>query len=543
MRIKYKFKMFGSGVKLAILFNLLFLFLANTAVSSVSPKILRVSLLAEPPNLDTSVATDADSFALVGHLMEGLTRYGAKGQIAPGVAERWVITDKGATFYLRSNARWSDGKPVTAHDFVYSWRRALDPKTASEYAFILYPIKNGEKINEGKLPLDQLGVIAKDAHTLEVLFEQPCGYFLGLTSFATYLPLREDFIKRVKDTYASSPETMLYNGPFQLTSWVHGASLRLERNNQYWAKSEIKLDIIDIPYITPDASARFNLFKTQKIDIIQALSKENLSNAQREGFRIKKFAEGTIFYILFNMRPGLITANKNLRKAISLVLNRNQFVSRVVGIPGTLPGLGLVPTWMQGVKTQFRKEFPLELVHADIPLAKQYLAKAMEELKLKEPPKLVWLTTDTEGATREAEFMQSLLKSTLGIDLRIDKQIFKQRLAKMKTGEFEMVSSAWGPDYADPLTFVDLMASWNGNNAGLWKNATYDSLVRKAMSSVDPKVRMSAMAQAEKIVLEDLGIIPTYERMIMYTHAKKVHGVQRRPLGGDPDFTHVEIIE
>lgn len=505
-------------------------------------KTMTVALKGEPPNLDTSKSVDSESTFFIGHMMEGLVRVGEKGEIVPGVAESWEISDKSATFHLRKNALWSDGKPVQAQDFVFSWRRALDPKTASEYSFIFYAIKNAELINQGKLPLQQLGVVAKDALTLEVTFEKPCGYFLNLTLIPTYLPLREDFLKLKKDKYASSPETMLFNGPFKLTEWVHGASLKMVKNDKYWNKAKIQLDVIDAPYITPDANARFNLFKTQKIDILD-LNKENLANAQSENYKLKKFAEGTLFYMNFNFRKGRPTANKNLRLAIASVFNSPEYISRVVGIPGTNPGVGLIPAWMRGEKQLFRKEFPVTVAKVDLVKAKNFLAAALKELGLSAPPSLVWLTTDTPLATKEAEYMQNLLKTTLGIDLKIDKQIFKQRLAKMQAGDFDIVSAGWGPDYSDPMTYADLFSTWNGNNVGKWSNKEFDLHIRTAMGTVDQKIRMSQMSAAEKILLQEFPIIPMYERTIMYTNSAKVQGIVRHTVGLDPDFTNVKIVE
>lgn len=534
---------FNFGIKLALISTVsLGLISPLKSFAQTKIKTVTMALTTEPPNLDASRATDSESFFVLGHSMEGLTRYDKDGSSVPGVAERWILNDKGATFFLRDNARWSDGKPVTAKDFVFSWRRALDPATASEYAFILYPLKNAELINQGKLPIEQLGVVAKDERTLEVTFEKPCGYFLGLTAFATYFPIREDLIEKKKDLYASEPENMLFNGPFTLTKWIHGSSLRMERNTYYWNKANVDVDVIDVPYITPDETARFNLYKTQKIDIL-GLNKENLSNAQREQFKLKKFTDGTVFYFSFNFREGHLTANKNLRKAIRSVFNANQFVSRVVGIPGTIPGVGLIPAWLKGEKDSFRKEFPLQPQKTDIATAKEYLAKAMKELGLKSPPSLVWLTTDSPTATKEAEYMQNLLKTTLGIQLKVDKQIFKQRLAKMRSGEFDVVSAGWGPDYADPMTFVDLFTTWNGNNTGHWYNKDYDQHIRNALSTVEAKVRMSEMAAAEKMILEELPIIPTYERTIIYTHADKIKGLVRRAVGSDPDLSNVKIAD
>ncbi len=500
------------------------------------PDTVTIAMLAEPPDLNATKATDSESFFILGHVMEGLTRAGSDGKPSPAVAESWEITDAGATFTLRSNAQWSDGKPVTAHDFVYAWRTVVDPKNASEYAFILFPIKNAEKIVSKKAPVDSLGVLALDARTLKVTFEKPCGYFLSLTSFATYFPVREDFHQLHGERYGAEANTLLYNGPFRLTQWVHGASLKLEKNPTYWNASIVKLNAIQIPYITPDLSAQLNLYKDGKIDLV-SLGKNTLKTAMQERFKMKKYSDGTVFYLEFNFAEGRITRNKNLRKSIQYVLDGEEFVGRVISIPGTLVGTSVIPTWIAGKNGLFREDYPIQSVKPNLALAKHHLAEAMKELGLKTPPTLVWLTGDSPGASKEAEYFQNLLSSKLGITLKIDKQIFKQRLAKMSAGEFDVVSAGWGPDYNDPMTFADLKTSWNENNRGRWKNAQYDELIRKAQSTTKNTVRMDSMAAAEKILLEELPILPLYERSVIYTQSDWLANVGRRAVGFDPDLT------
>jgi len=498
--------------------------------------VIYMAMGAEPPELNSTKATDQESFFVLGHVMEGLTRVDRDGRQVPGVAESWQITDMGATFKLRPNAKWSDGKPVTAHDFVYAWRTVVDPKNASEYAFILFPIKNAEKIVQGKAKLEELGVRARGDLTLEVQFEKPCGYFLALSSFATYFPVREDFHKAQEGKYGADADKLLYNGPFKLTYWVHGAALRFEKNETYWNSDKIKLKKIEVPYITADDSARFNLFKDGKIDLL-GLSKNSLENALREGFRLKKFADGSVFYLEYNFQPGHITRNKNLRKAIQLVFDAEEYTNKVIGIPGTIPGSVLIPSWLTGKARNFREEYPVAAVKPDLARAKQYMEAFLKEEKLQSPPSLVWLTGDSPSSSKEAEYFQSILKSHLGIELKIDKQIFKQRLAKMMAGEFDIVSAGWGPDYADPMTFADLFASWNENNRGRWKNESYDALIRKAQGTTNVQVRMDSMAAAEKILLEEQAILPLFERSVVYTHSERVTGIIRRSVGADPDFS------
>ena len=505
---------------------------------------LTIAMNSEPPNLDASKATDTVSFFVLGHTMEGLARYDQNGKLVPGVAESWKINDSGAVFHLRKNAKWSDGKPVVAQDFVYSWNTAVNPKTASEYAFILYNVKNGEAINTKKDPSAKLGVEATDEHTLKVTFEKPCGFFLALTTFGTYYPMRKDVHDQFGAKYAADADKMLYNGPYVLTKWVHGASLHMDKNPNYWNKDAIKIAALDVPYITSDEGAVFNLFKDHKIEAIDKLNKETLINAQKEKFKLAKFADGFLGYLQFNFRPGRVTANKNFRKAIQAIFNPTEYVSTVVGVPGTQAGLGLIPKSLPGYKSNsYRGEFPLPAQRQNFAKAKEYLQLSLKELGMKQIPPLVWLTRDAPLEAKEAEYFQNILKNTLGIEIRIDRQIFKQRIAKQIAGDFDICSTAWGPDYNDPMTFADLFSSWNENNNGKWVNPQYDALIRQAQGTADQKTRMTKMSEAEKILMEELPMVPLYERTVMYTSSPNVKGIVRRAVGFDPDYRYAQIVK
>jgi oligopeptide transport system substrate-binding protein len=502
-------------------------------------KVLTLAMAEEPPMLDSTRATDQVSVFVLGHVMEGLTRYGDGSGIVPGVAERWELTDRKAVFHLRADARWSDGVPVTARDFVFAWRTAVDPKTASEYAFILYPVRNAEAIASGKLPPTALGVRAVDDRTLEVDLEKPTGHFLGLTAFATYLPVREDFYRAHAGRYAADAEDLLSDGPFVLTRWVHGASLTFEKNPYYWDAKSIALDRIEAPYFTQDPSTRYNLFKDGKIDMT-GLDRDLLGLAQADRFRMKSFTTGSIFYMEFNCREGRPTRNVHLRKAIRLVFDPVEYVSKVIGIPGNRPAWALIPGWVKGVERPFRKEYPRPPSPPDLDAARRELELARAELGGAIPP-LTYLTGDSPFTARESEYLQYLLSSRLGIALKIDKQTFKQRLAKMTSGDFDIVAAGWGPDYPDAMTFADLFTSWNENNRGRWVNDRYDALIRRAQATADPKTRMDAMAEAERILLDDAGVLPTSEAASIYVHSPRLSGIVRNVVGPDPDYTRARI--
>jgi len=518
--------------------------LAQSNASSVDyeNQIVTIALTEEPPQLNSMKATDQVSIFVLGHVMEGLTRYDQRGNIVPGVARSWEIDETGATFQLRDDARWSDGIPVTAHYFVFAWRNALRPATASEYAFILYSVKNAEAVNEGELPATELGVRALDDHTLEVQFERPVPYFLKLAAFSTYFPVRQDFYESRGDRYAADAEDLLYNGPFKLTSWTHGASLKMKKNEHYWDKENIHLNGIHADYITSDTRARLNLFIDGKI-AFTGLDGETYQDAMSQRFRIKRFSTGSVFFIEFNHREGRPTANLNLRKAIQHVFDPYEMVNKVLATPGNLPGKSLFPVWLDGVDGKFRREYPAPEIEVDADKANQLLARAREQLGVDKILPLVLLTGDSPVASKQAEYLQGLLKSRLGLDIKIDRQTFKQRLAKMTSGDFDMVAAGWGPDFDDVMTFGDLFASWNLNNRGRYSNPEYDKWVRVAMNSTDPKVRMDAMGKLQEIIHDDAVIIPQYEQGVIYLMHPKLKGVVRRVVGADPDYRFGHVVK
>ncbi|MDE0366534.1 MAG: peptide ABC transporter substrate-binding protein [Gammaproteobacteria bacterium] len=511
---------------------------SSTAVDAANNTIT-IRLSEEPPQLDTTLLTDSVSGVVIAHVMEGLLRYDQHQRLVPGMAERWEINAEQAVFNLR-DALWSDGEPVTAHDFVFAWRTALDPVNASEYAFILYPIRNAEAINRGELPLDALGARAEGDRTLVVDLERPVAFFDKLTAFSTYYPVRQDFYEATGGRYGADADQLLYNGPFTMESWVHGQSLDLRKNPRYWDRERIRLDRINVAYIVSDANAVLNLFKDGKISLA-SLTAENLAEAMEQRWHINRFMDGSVFFIEFNHRPDRLTRNRNLRKAMLLAQDPNELVYKVIKIPGYLPGESLFPVFLDGVRGKFREEYPAPEHRMDIARARQHLEKARVELGLDEFPPLVMLTGDNPVSNIQSEYFQAVFKKNLGLEIRIDRQIFKQRLDKMTKGQFDMVLAGWGPDYNDALTYGDLFASWNLNNRGRYANPEYDRLVGVAQGSLDAKVRMDAFDAMQRIIYEDAVLIVNYERGQAYVTDPRVKGIVRRAVGAEQDYTYAYI--
>jgi len=503
---------------------------------------ITIALRTEPPQLDYGRATDSSSIVVLSHTIEGLLSYDDNMALIPGVAERYELREDGATFWLRENARWSNGEPVTAHDFVFAWRRVQDPATASAYAFIMYPVKNAEAINRGELPIESLGVRALGERVLEVEFERPTPYFDKLVAFVTFYPINEEFFASTNGRFGASANMLLYNGPYVMNEWVHSASMRWDRNPGYWGEHKGWLDTIHVGYITQDVNARLNLFKDGQIADTQ-LVPQMLGEAMERRWQIDRSMDGTVFFLQLNFREGRITTNRNFRKALLLAQDPVEFVYKALKEPSYLPAVSLFPFWVRGVDGYFRQEHPPPPHEYNVAKARQHLELARRELGLEEFPPLHFLADDSPIGAITSEYYQAVYARNLGLELRIDKQIFKQRLAKMDAGEFDIVASGWGPDYDDALTFGDLFSSWNLNNRGRYASAEMDAFIRVAQSELDPARRMKAFADIQQLVHDDVVIVPMYERGWSFVVDPQLKGFQRRAVGPEVDYSYAWIEE
>ena len=492
----------------------------------------------EPQWLNTVRATDQESFIIIDHISEGLMTSDINNQLVGGVAERWELTDEKATFWLRENARWSDGVPVTAHDFVFAWQQVANPQNAAEYAFLMRAFTNGEEIIAGKMPPESLGVEAIDDHTLVAHLTTPTAYFLELVTFISFRPVREDFYRQQGQVYAADADKMISNGPFMLTGWVHGASLRMEKNPYYWNAEAVKLDAINVPYMTSDPNARFNLFMDGKIALARNLDYSAAKMALQRRQKLRSFQDGTVFFIEFNHREGRPTSNLNLRRAMRAVYDAAELTYKIIGLPGNTPSYSLFPAWLDGDEDKLLVQYPPRKPELNIERGREYLRLARQELGVDEIPPLTLLLSDSPNSVKQGEYFQNVMARTLGLEIKLDRQIFKQRLAKMTAGEFDLVGAGWGPDYNDAMTFADLFTSWNLNNRGRYKSERYDELIIAAQTTTDKRRRNQIFGKVQELVYDDVVIIPQYERGFIYVQDKRLDGVRRSRIGGDTNFNY-----
>jgi oligopeptide transport system substrate-binding protein len=501
-----------------------------------------IALAQEPPNLNSLRMTDLVSFFVIGHVNEGLVRYDKRGRLGPGVAESWEVTAKKIIFNLRKNAKWSDGSLVTAHDFVFSWRTLNDPLTAASYAAIMHPVRNAEKVQNGELPVTALGVTALDDFTLEVLLESSCGYCVGLMTHASFFPIKESFYMQHGDKYGAEVGDLLYNGPFQLKEWTHGATMSIRKNPDYWNSEVVHLNEINVGYITSDNRTRLNLFRDGSIALAR-LGAETVRDASDQGLRLRTFVSGGMAYIRFNVNDDRLAANRQVRQAIQLVFDTNVFVNKVIGIPGYKPAHSFFPSWLNGVEDKFLVEYPPREVDPDLAKALELLEQAKKELGVESLPAITMLTVASPTGTKIAEYFQGLLGQTLGLEVKVDQQTLKQYLDKSKNRQFDIAISSWYPDFDDVVTYADLLVTWNPNNRGDYVNADYDRWFRVLQSSLDAKERMNAAAELQKIIIDDVPLIPMAETGSAYLQHAKLKGVIRRVIGQDPDYTYARVVK
>lgn len=499
-----------------------------------------VNMADEPPSMDPNKGVDAVSYFWLGHMFEGLMTTDKNGNIVPGTASHVAVSDGGKTytFTIRPNAKWHDGKKVTAKDFEYAFQRLVDPNFASEYSFIAATaqIQNAADVIKKKKPLSELGVKATNDSTLVVKLENPVAFFKSLMSFQAFFPVRKDIVEKYGDKFATNVESIVGNGPFKMVAWKKESSMRMEKASTYWNSSTVKLRAVEAPVMLKDVGAAFNNFRTGGLDIT-GLDKERLETAQRERLQVKTFADGAVFYLEMNQRAGKLFAHPKLREALRIAISRREYINKVSGVPGDKPAFGIVPDYMPGAGKTYRQEARLDYKDGDINGAKKLIKEYLAETKQKKVPSFAILAGDSTTAKKEAEYYQDVLKKVFETDVKIDSVPFKTRLQKQRDGQFDVASAGWGPDYLDPMTFMDLFTTTNDNNHGGYVNKAFDELITKAQRSGNLTERVKLFSEAEKmLILKDSGIVPVIQRGRAYLLAEGLQNVRRNQIGQDPDL-------
>jgi len=458
-------------------------------------------------------------------------------------AEEAEVSEDGLTYTFKlRDAKWSDGTEVTAHDFVFAWQRAIDPATGSPYGPFMMSgvIKNATAISEEKMDKSELGVVAEDDKTLVVTLERPVPYFLSLMSFGTFYPQKEEFVTSKGDAYATNSDNLLYNGPFVLTEWDGtGDSWVYKKNEHYWDAENVKLETINVDVVKDSATAikLYNDGKKDRAGVSGDLALQYSSHAEAV-----VQPETSVFYFKFNQeKDGKETplANVNIRKAIAKSFQKEDLAD-VILANGSIPANFLVPTDFAFDESgkDFR-DISGDLLVYDAEEAKEYWQKGLDELGVTEL-ELEILGGDTELSKKMDEYFKSQLENNLeGLSIKLKEVPFSVRLDLDTNQQYDIQVSGWGPDFQDPISFLDLFVTDGTNNLMSYSNPEYDALIESSKNelALDPAARYDAFAKAENILIEeDAAIAPIYQRGLLQLEKPYFKGLAVHPFGADYSY-------
>lgn len=500
---------------------------------------ITVNIQSEPPEMNSITTTDTTSFSVIRHIMENLVMLDENDQVIPGVATDWKVSDDGLvyTFNLRDDMKWSNGEPVTANDFVFAWTSLLTPSFASEYAYFGYVFKNGQAYNEGTVAKEELGFKALSDYQLEVTLERPTPYFLGMLAFGVLAPVNEKAYNEFGEAYGTDADKMAYNGAYKMTAWEHESSITLEKNPDYWNADNIELEKINMVMIN-DTNAALNAFKAGELDVT-LINGDQVTMMKSENYPTINYNDGSVFYLEYNLKDKYL-ANANLRTALTYAVDKQAFVDSIVKNPSK-PATAFTPSNIKVGEETFADKVGGNLVPVlDVEKAKEYYQKALDELGV-DKVELTMISDDTDVAINNAAFVQEQLKVNLGIELKVESMPFKSRLERLTNKDFSIVFAGWGPDYNDPMTFLDMFETGNGNNHTSYSNKEYDALLDKIRVELDPAKRAELLVEVEKLLMIDLPIGPIYWRTRDYIVSEKIASGVVRTAFQDQDYTGVKL--
>ncbi|MCI7791488.1 MAG: peptide ABC transporter substrate-binding protein [Lachnospiraceae bacterium] len=512
---------------------------AEGTAATAGTSDLNIMLETPVESLDPQQATDGTSFEVIADYTDGLMQMDADGKAVPAIAESYDISEDGLTytFHLREDANWSNGTPVTAADFVFAWQRAVDPAVASEYSYMLSDIgqiKNAAEIIAGEKDKSELGVTAVDEKTLQVELNVPVSYFLSLMYFPTYYPVNEEFFTSCGDTFATSPETVLSNGAFVLDSYEPAATaFHLTKNEAYYDAAKVQLPGLNYQVIQDSQQALMS-YQTGALDT--TLVNGEQVDQVKDDPEFQAVGAGYLWYVSPNMAAVPELANLNIRLALTFAIDREAITTDVLK-DGSAPTYTAVPpqfaTGPDGSDFSADQTMFADVCAFDATKAADYWTAGLSELGIQELT--LDMVVDADDAPQKvAQVLKEQWETTLpGLTVNLTIEPKKQRVQDMQDGNFQLGLTRWGPDYADPMTYLGMWITDNSNNYGLWSNAEYDAIIDECTTGAlctDAEGRWSKLYDAEKIVMDEAVIFPLYTQCNAEMMSSKVTGVEFHPV-------------
>lgn len=513
-----------------------------TPPPSGEKKILRTNNSSEPGSLDPALAQGTHESWVLNHTFMGLMDYSDDGTIIPGMAASYEqLDDTTYVFKLRDGIKWSNGDPVTAQDFEFSWKRALDPELAADYAYQLYYILGGEAYNTGEGSVDDVGVKALSDTELEVKLEVPTGYFLELTAFYTYYPVNKAVVEANPD-WAKNAATHVSNGPFKLVTWDHNAKIILEKNENFFDAANVKLDGIEFD-ILEDANTAWQKYDGGDYDFLVTLPSTVVANlaANNNPELIIGGMVGTYYFNLNSQEKPF--DNVKVRKGLAMTVDRETIVDKIAQ-GGQTPAVSVVPYGLvdeNGDEYRDRVEGRVDFDPAEGKrLFEEGLAEAGMTIEQFNAENFVLLYNTNETHQKIAQAVQEMWRSNLGVQIGLENVEFQVKLDREKAGDYDISRAGWIGDYMDPMTFLDLWYSTSSYNDAKFNNAEFDAYIDTAKGTADQDVRFEAMRAAENLLMENMPVIPVYHYTQPYVQKPYVTGVYK-PLINYPVLTYADI--
>ncbi|WP_166243799.1 peptide ABC transporter substrate-binding protein [Paenibacillus turpanensis] len=511
--------------------------------SAKKETVVNTYINGEIPTIDPTIAKDSASSWVLDHVFEGLY-FQDKDGLKPGQAKEVKVSDDGLvyTFTLKDNLKWSNGDPVTAADFEFSWKHVLNPKTASEYAYqIADYIKGGKEYNGADSKLseaemnklrDAVGVKAQDEKTLVVTLASPTPYFLQLTSFYTYYPVNKKVVE-ANPNWAAEASTHVGNGPFKVTEWGKDKRLVVQKNENYYNKDAITASEVVWNNITDDNTA-WQMFTAGDLNVYRSVTPAAVDQAKASGELVVTPKLSTYFYrINVNKAP---FNNAKVRKALAMAIERQPIIDNILKT-GQKPAFAFVSPGIQMGGKDFRDGEP-GYFKEDMAEAKKLLEEGLSELNLTSMPKFTVSYNTNEGHKKIAEAIQEMWKKNLGVEATLENIEWKVYLDKVQKLDYQIARAGWIGDYLDPMTYIDMFVTGGTNNETGWSNAKYDELVAAAKKEQKEDVRIQLFRDAEKILMDEMPIIPIYFYTSANAYKTNLEGYYS-PANREPIFRYV----
>jgi oligopeptide transport system substrate-binding protein len=481
--------------------------------------------------MDSATTTDEVSWNVLINVIEGLYRLDENARPVPGQAEKVDISEDGLTytFTLRDGIKWSNGDPVTSHDFKYAWLKVLNPDTASQYAYIISTFVEGAAdYNEGKGSAEDVAIETPDDKTLKVKLVSPAPFWLGLAAFPTYLPQNQKFVEQQGEEYSQSADALIYNGPYTLTELNPTEGATMVKNADYWDKDNVDVERVEGKIVT-ELDTAVNLHESGELDITE-LNAEYVDE-YRDSADFQRTPTFATYYLVFNEELEIFQ-NVNIRRAFQIGFDRAALAYKIYN-DGSEPATGLVPDGIAGPGDQtFREAEGPTVPEFNPEEAKRLYEQGLEEVG-GEAPTIELLSYDDTTGRDFATFFQSQVEDNLGAKIEVKVQPFDRKLELESNGEFQLSYQGWGADYNDPMTFLDLWATDSPFNTGGYSNERYDELIEQAQAATDEDEHMDLMLEAEKLLLEeDAAVAPVRYDGDVWLVEPFIKGYVYQPYGG-----------